>query len=354
MIRTMKRVVRLLSIIFAAVSIYGLIAYVPWDLAFAYLGPMPETVQQEVDQAVQNRLDAVIVYVDTKGQTPHLYAAGWKDKHAKIVADPHALFKIGSISKLYIAAATTKLVAAHRLSLDDTLAHLLPETANSIANADRITLRMMIRHRSGIPDFVEDPRFRWDRDGDPTMALSLIQGKAADFEPDNRYHYSNTNYLLIGRILDRTLGYSHQDYIKTEILKPLKLTHTYGRFGEVNPADVTSGYDIGYPGDMKPLDINTPGGSMVSTADDVGVFLRALNKGALLSKTEKAIYSTLYPYEHTGLVPGYESVACYHKDIDTVIVVFVSTTGGNSWGKIEAVEHRVVRILRKVTPQGKP
>lgn len=345
----MKRPGWLVSVLLVAISVGSMIVFVPWDLAYAYLIPLPDTVQLEVAQSLENKLDGVIVYINRKGQKPQFYSAGWRDRQAKIAADPHALFKIGSISKLYIAVATTRLIAEDRLSLNDTLAHLLPETIGHITNADRITLRMLIQHRSGIANFVEDPRFRWDRFGNSEQALSLVQGQPADFAPDSRYHYSNTNYILIGRILDRTLGYNHQDYIKAEFLKPLKLTHTFGRLGDVSQVDVASGYDVGYAGDMKLLDITTPGGSMVATADDVGVFLRALNDGSILSKKELAIYTSIYPSEHTGLVPGYESIARYHKDIDTVLVVFVSTTGGNSWGKIEAIESRVVRILRKKT-----
>ncbi len=343
----MKRLVWPLRIAVAAVTIGCAIAFVPWDLCYAYLAPLPDTVQQQTDDAMRHGLDGVIVYVDRKGKPPAVYASGWKDRQARIAADPHALFKIASISKLYIAAATTKLVAAHRLSLDDTLAHLLPELSGRIQNADRITLRMMLRHRSGIPNFTDQSAFRWDKDGNPRDALNLVLGMPADFAPDTRYHYSNTNYLLIGRILDKTLGYGHQDYIKAEILTQLRLTHTYGLLSEVRPADVASGYVVGLDGDMKPLDFTVPGGSMVATAEDVGVFLRALNDGSLLTGDEQATYSSLYPYEHTGLLPGYESIARYHKDIDTVVVVFVSTSGANSWGRIEAIESRVVRILRK-------
>jgi len=342
----MKRLVWPLRIIAIAVTIGCGVAFVPWDLCFAYLAPLPATVQEQVDDATRHGLDAVIVYVDQPGKAPAVYASGWKDRAARVPAYPHALFKIASISKLYIAAATTKLVAARRLSLDDTLAHLLPELSGRIQNADRITLRMLLRHRSGIPNFIDEASFRWDEDGNPTDALNLVLDKSADFAPDSRYEYSNTNYLLIGRILDKTLGHSHQDYIKTEILTPLKLSHTFGQLSEVNPADVASGYVVGLEGDMKPLDFTVPGGSMIATAEDVGVFLRALKAGSLLTREEQAIYSSVYVYEHTGLLPGYESVARYHKDTDTVVVVFVSTSGANSWGKIDAIESRVARITR--------
>lgn len=341
-----KRLVWLLRLVAAVVTISIGAVFVPWDAALAYFAPLPGTVQAQVDDMPRRGMDGIIVYVDQAGHAPAFYAAGWKDRQARVPADPHALFKIASISKLYIAAATAKLVSAKRLSLNDTLAHLLPELAGHIENADKITVGMMLTHRSGIPNFTDDRDFRWDKATSPTDVLNLALDEPADFKPDSRYRYSNTNYLLIGRILDKTLGYSHQDYIEAEILAPLGLTHTYGQLSEVNPADVVSGYAVGYDGDMKPLDYVIPGGSMVATAQDVGIFLRALNDGSLLNDDEQAIYSSISVYEHTGLLPGYQSIARYHKDIDTVVIQFTNTSGGNSWIKSEIVYDRVVRIQR--------
>jgi len=336
----------ILKVIAGVVAIGISAIFVPWDAGYAIFDPLPATVRAEVDSSPRHGLDGIIVYVDQGGKPPAFYAAGWKNRLAKTPADPHALFKIASISKLYIAAATVKLVAAKRLSLDDTLDHLLPQYAGRIANADTITLRMLLRHRSGIPNYITDSQFRWDKATDAAEVLDLVLGKPADFAPDARHSYSNTNYLLIGMILDKTLGYSHNDYIKAEILAPLGLTHTFGRMSDVNPADVVSGYAVGYDDDMKPLDCGLPGGSMVATAQDVGVFLRALNTGTLLNHEEQAIYSSVYVYEHTGLWAGYESIARYHKDIDTVVVEFVNTSGGNAWMKAEIEYSRVIRILR--------
>ncbi|MGB8716617.1 MAG: hypothetical protein WCD66_09690, partial [Rhodanobacteraceae bacterium] len=71
-------------------------------------------------------------------------------------------------------------------------------------------------------------------------------------------------------------------------------------------------------------------GSMVATAQDVGIFLRALNDGSLLNDDEQAIYSSIYEYGHTGWLRGYYRIARYHKDIDAVVVQFVNTAGGTT------------------------
>ena len=86
---------------------------------------------------------------------------------------------------------------------------------------------------------------------------------------------------------------------------------------------------------------------MVATAEDVGIFLLALNDGSLLNDEEQAIYSSVYKYEHTGLLPGYSSIAKYHKDIDAVVVQFVNTSGGHTWNISEIVYNRIIRILQK-------
>jgi len=349
-----KRIVQILRIIMPIMGIICIVLFLPWDGIWARITPLPDTVQEQVGDAIGYGLDGIIVYVDEAGQPPAFYTAGWKNKVTQVPADPHALFKIGSISKLYIATAVAKLVTNRSLSLDETLADYLPELVRRIEYADQITLRMMVQHRSGIPNFTDDDEFDWftpqtDEDRD----LELILDEPADFKPDARYSYSNTNYLLLGRILDNVLGYSHHQYIYDEIFAPLGITNTYFSLDEVDFDDVVSGYWYEYDDDLRYL-----GGSMIATAEDVGIFLRALNDGSLLNDEEQAIYSSIYEHEHTGWVPGYHSIARYHEDMDTVVIQFVSTTGGDTWGtanviggKATAISHiinnRIVRILQR-------
>ncbi len=282
---------------------------------------------------------------------PAFYTAGWENRENKIPADPQSLFKIGSISKLYVAVAVAKLVNDKRLSLDKTLADYLPELVGRIENAEKITLRLMVQHRSGIPNYTDHPGY-WNWDTAPKSSkesLDLVLDKPAHFEPDKRYSYSNTNYLLIGEILDKTLGYSHRQYIRNEVLIPLELYNTYSLLIEVDLEEVASGYYVGYEEDMKGYDFVGTSGSMIATAEDVGIFLRALNDGSLLNDNEQAIYTSIYVYEHGGLLPGYQSLAKYHKDIDTIVVQFVNTTDfdGYTWNLSEIVYNRIVKILRR-------
>jgi CubicO group peptidase (beta-lactamase class C family) len=330
------------------IAIVCIIIFPPWDIVGAWLPPLPPSIQEQVDDAINHGLDGIIVYVDQQGKTPAFYTAGWKNRKHHVPADPDALFKIASISKLYIAASAAKLVNDRRLSLDKTLAVYLPDLAGRIENADQITLRMMLQHRSGIPNFTDDPKFPWfDTPLELGDYLKFALDKPADFKPDARYRYSNTNYLLIGNILDQTLGYSHHQFINEEILAPLSLTQTYNLLSEVDTGALISGYITEYDGDLKELDYISPGGSMVATAQDVGIFLRALCDGSLLNDEEQAIYSSIYEYGHTGLLPGYSSIARYHKDIDTVVIQLVNTSGGNTWTISEIIYKRMIRILKR-------
>ena len=88
---------------------------------------------------------------------------------------------------------------------------------------------------------------------------------------------------------------------------------------------------------------------MLASAEDSGIFLRALNDGSLFDEGEQAIYSSIYVYEHSGWVPGYQSFAEYHEDIDAVVIQFNNTTDPKlyMWNLSEIVYSRIVKILRR-------
>lgn len=330
------------------VAVICLVVFPPWNGIRAWMAPLPNTIQEELNQAIEYGLDGIVVYVDQAGKPAATYAAGWSNKATQTPADPNVLFKIGSISKLYVAVAAAKLAGSHQLQLDETLAFYAPELKNRIENADQVTVRMMLQHRSGIPNFTDQPVYEWaNPPSSPTESLELILGKPADFEPDARYAYSNTNYLLIGRVLDTILGYHHRDYVQSEILSPLGLTHTYSNLSQTNIEEVMSGYHHPYEDDFRDVHFVNPSGSMVASAQDVGVFLRALNNGSLFNEEEKAIYSSVYEYGHKGWVLGYQSTAFYHPELDAVVVQFVNTTGENSELTTQVVYNRIVEILKK-------
>ncbi len=335
-----KQIIRLILLIGTVTSMF----FVPWTLVKAWILPLPDTVQEQVDEAIGYGFDGIIVYVNQAGKEPAFYAAGWHDRINMIPADPRALFKIASISKLYDAVAVTKLVSDGRLSLDKTIADYLPELVGKIENAEKITLRLMIQHRSGIPNFTDAPNFWAAPTETYEESLALILDKPANFDPGEDYEYCNTNYLLINKIMDDLLGYDNFQFIQEEILTPLGLKNTFSSLSKVNSEDVMSGYHVGYPHDLKTNDYG-----MHATAEDVGIFLRALNDGSLFEQGEQEIYSSIYEYEHAGWVPGYQSFAKYHKNLDAVVIEFYSTTDPKlyNWNLSEILNNRIVKILKR-------
>ncbi len=338
-----KQILRVALIIASISSLF----FVPWLLIKAWILPLPDTVQEQMDEAISYGFDGMIVYIDQADKQPKYYTSGWHDRELKIPAKPQALFKIASISKLYDAVAVTKLVSVGRLSLDKTIADYLPELKGKIDYADEISLRLMIQHRSGLPNFTDIPNY-WSAPPESyEEKLALILDMPANFKPGEDYEYCNTNYLLINKIMDNELGYDNFQFIQEEILIPLNLTNTFSSLNEVNLDDVMSGYHVGHPYDLKEDEHG-----MLATAEDVGVFLRALNDGSLFDQGEQEIYSSIYEFEHSGWVPGYQSFAKFNKDLDVVVVEFYNTTDPKlyNWNLSEIINNRIIKILKKQTP----
>lgn len=284
--RKAKWIVRVLLLVGTIISMF----FVPWILVKAWILPLPNTVQKQVDEAIGHGFDGMIAYVDQAGKPPKYYTGGWKDRENKIPAEPNSLFKIASISKLYTAVAVTKLVRENLLSFNKSLIDYLPELSDRIENAEEITLEMMIQHRSGIPNFTDNPTYWENEQVNSKNALDFALDLPASFKPNEGYEYSNTNYLLLRKIMDKVLGYNHNEYIKEKILKPLELKNTFFSISQVDLDNVMSGYYVGHNEDFKAREYG-----MLATAEDVGIFLRALNDGSVFDKGEKEIY----PYEYS-------------------------------------------------------
>ena len=337
-----KRVMKFLLLTATLASMF----FIPWALLKAKLASLPDSVQKQVDKAADYGFDGIIVYVDKKGNEPEHYTSGNKNRESKTPTDPHSLFKIGSVSKLYTALAITKLAHQEQLSLDNTIADYFPELLGRIENMDRITVRMLVQHRSGIPDYTRT-HYYWAHPKETDKErLALVLDKPAHFKPDKKFKYSNTNYLLLSKIIEKITGNVKFQFIKEEILEPLNLKSTYGSIKDVNLDDVMSGYYVGYENDLKTDD----NGIMLATAEDLGKFIRALNEGTVFEdEKEHELYSSLYEYEHTGMMPGYQTIAKYNKDMDAVVIQFTNTTNfdGYNWSLSEIMYKRILRIRKK-------
>lgn len=336
-----KRFIQVALLVSTVVSLF----FVPWPIVFAWLKPLPDSIQQQVDAATDYGFEGIIVCVDQAQNEPQFYTAGYHNRAQKIPAHPDALFKIASVGKLYDAVAITKLVNDDQLDLDETLANYFPELANRIENANEITLKMLVQHRSGIPNYTNVPNFWMNPPETNQETLELVLDQPANFSPGEDYEYSNTNYLLLTDLIEKTVGYSKFQYIKEEILNPLQLKNTYGSLQEIDMNRLMSGYYVGIEEDIKTDD----NGSMIATAEDVAKFIRALNEESIFTENEAEIYADLYKYNHTGLVPGYQTIANYHKELDAVVIQFTNTTdfNGYEWSLSEINYNRIIKILER-------
>ena len=334
-------IIRLVLLIGTVVSLY----FVPWLLVKAWILPLPSTIQEQLDEAVGHGFDGILVYVDQGGKLPLAYASGWHDRANKVPANPQALFKIASISKLYTAVSVAKLVNRGHLSLDNTLADYFPELAGRIENAENITLRMMVQHRSGIPNYTNTPNF-WSQ---PTLSyqesLDLILDQEASFQPGTDYEYSNTNYLLLSKLIEKTTGKEKFEYIQEVILNPLDLQNTFNSIDDIDIERLMGAYHLTVEENFKASHY----GSMIATAEDVAIFVRALNDGSLFDEGGKEIYASIYEYEHGGWIPGYQSHVKYYEDIDTVVVQFNNTTDSELyyWNLSQIIFSRIESIVER-------
>ena len=309
-------------------------------------GFVATSVQSAVNYAVDRGVDGIWVYVDDGAAAPAVTAAGIQDRASLEPAQAAALFKIASISKVFIAASSVKLVNRGLLRFDDTIGTWLPSVAARIANGNSITVRQLLQHRSGVRDFDSEPGFSWrEPQTDLDALLQLVYDKPADFAPDARSEYSNTNYLLLGMILDAALGHSHHDFVQSDILTPAGMVDTYSLLTDVDTALLARGYWDAT--DRTAQDYVVPGGSMISTARDTGVFFRKLASGDVLDADERRMFLDLFGgYAHSGWLPGYQSIARYDVQSDTVVVQFINNTGGQSEETARDVFDALLAYLR--------
>jgi D-alanyl-D-alanine carboxypeptidase len=215
-----------------------------------------------------------------------------KSPHEPMQADLR--FRIGSITKTFVATVVLQLAAEHDLSLDDTVDHWLP---GLVPRGKRITVRMLLNHTSGIPEYMlyepnidvyaKDRAYYWS-------PRELIQSawSASPVSPPGDFSYSNTNYLLLGEIVKKATGNGIGLEIAERIVRPLELEDTLFPTGPNVPGPHAHGYTRQYPfltTSGKPVDttvmspsISGAAGAMISNAADLDRFLRALVSGDLL------------------------------------------------------------------------
>jgi D-alanyl-D-alanine carboxypeptidase len=209
-------------------------------------------------------------------------------------------FRIASQTKVMVGTVLLQLVEKGRLALDDKLADVLPEVAAAglVERADEITVQQLVQHTSGIPDWfyksgTTEPAFDvfdFTTDHPPIDIVEMTRGLPRTGEPGEKFTYSNTNYTLIGMIIERVTRHTLADELDRRLFRPLGMTRTYHITKP--PEGIEGPHGHGYYPDSTgtPRDVHrynasflgSGAGGVVSTAQDVSTFWRALTQGRLL------------------------------------------------------------------------
>ncbi len=268
---------------------------------------------------------------------------------------PDQVFHIASVTKVFTAALVLKLAEAGKLSLDDQLSVYLPD----IPNAGQVTLRQLLSHTGGLSDRGQpnpQPGFR-RRDTDTATLISEIGARPLNFAPGTSQAYSNAGYIVLGAVIEKVTGKPWHDALREQLLQPLGLSHTqYGAVSDLIPGRV-SGYTsnrgsyIVNNSDYISMSIPASAGALVSTVDDLHLWMRALSRGVAISAgsfsqmiapPELPGASPADPYGlgvylwqvrgetvigHTGQINGFASVVGIVPSHDIVIVALANDDG---------------------------
>lgn len=285
------------------------------------------------------------------------------DEETKTKADKETRYHIWSISKTFSATMILQLVEEGKLNLNTPLAQFFP----SIPHADKITLRLMLSHRSGIRDFTEDPAPPWaveDASGiTPEIMVARIASYEPSFLPAEDFRYSNSNFLLLGYIIEQLREMPYEDvldqYISTKV--GLKQTTYNQPFPRKNQNEAFS-----YAFDKKWVDVPEGGtgvpvpgaaGGIISTPTDLATFIEALFTGKLISKSSLELmldkkdtyglgiyrndFGDHIGYGHSGAyIASFSDLTYYPEDSLTIAYC----TNGHVYPKELVLEH-VLRII---------
>ncbi len=291
--------------------------------------------------------------------------------------------RIGSITKSFTATCILQLVDARKLGLKDTLSKYVPW----VPNAGHITVRQLLNMTSGLYNFTDDQTF-WDRvladrtaRWTPRQLVKLAVSHPAVFPPGQRYMYCNTNYVLLGMIIEKVTGDPAGHEITTRIIDRLGLKHTVFPMGHGLPAPYMHGYAPvdGQPNgsaDLQDFSIYSPtpfwtAGGMVSTVGDLRIWLKAIATGKLLSARMHAAQlkfsapnTSSYGlgvmnaggtmFGHSGEVPGYNSSMYYSPRLNASSIVLINRYPSSQEGAADVINGALIRAMIETPPPKAP
>ena len=326
--------------------------------------PAGSALQASVDDVVRLGVPGVAVLRRVGGVTEH-GSAGVADLAAAAPITAETVFRTGSVAKPFVATVVLQLVAEGVISLDDTVDRWLP---GLVPGGDAITVGQLLGNRSGLFDFIEDPRAlapylagTFDHEWTPEELVAMAVTHPPNFAPGTATLYSNTDYTVAGMIVERATSHPLAAEVEARIIRPLALDRTS------MPADgnLVEPFAHGYAADAGMQDVtaidpslSSYGGNLVSTLDDLSVFLDALFTSRLLPATLLAEMETTTSSAsgeqlglglqvldlpcgrfagHSGSTPGYKGAAFQAMDGSRQFVLLAnSLTRTDAVGSPEA------------------
>ena len=267
--------------------------------------------------------------------------------------------RLASVAKAFSGAVALSLVADGRLSLGDTVGRRLPGLPLAWS---KVTLRELLQHTSGIPDFSQTKAFlkavqKSPRKAPRPVVLLSFAPKRLNFRPGSRYKYSNSDNIIVGLMVQAATGKTYESQLRQRVLGPLGLTRTSLPRGTALPPPLIHGYDVAPP--QPPVDVTHlfaagwawASGAVASTPRDANAFIRGYARGATTSPAAHRAQFTFRPgssdppgpgrnsaglaifryqtrcgtvYGHTGNTPGYTQFVAATKNGNRSVVVSVN------------------------------
>lgn len=335
------------------------------------------TISDLAEDAVDAGLPGVIILIDgPRGR--QIEAAGMADVEAATAMTTDARFRIASNTKSFVGLALAVLDVQGTVDLDSVASTFLPDHyTDRLENLEGATIRQLLNHSSGIYDYLASDGFAAAVDSDPSHTWSdgeVIEyafDQPASFPLGQGWEYSNTNYILAGMVIDSVTGNHHSATIREHIFTPLEMNDSFYENEEEATGPIVHGY---VPDDGELFDMHSyntgfgmADGGIVSTAEDVAVYIRALGGsdsqlsseavGLMLddavSLEDGEVYGlgiTRYETDdgpalgHGGNIEGYSSDMFLFTQQGVVVVVMTNGSDGDLDAIYEAVVDRAVSL----------
>jgi CubicO group peptidase (beta-lactamase class C family) len=321
-------------------------------------------IKQEMEQ---QRIPGLSLAVVANQELVFTRGYGLANVELKSPALAESVYEVASITKQFTAVAILLLVQDHKLTLDDPLGRLLPGGPESW---NKITVRQLLTHTSGIPDFDDGNPFDLRRDYSEDDLVHLAAQLTLKFPTGSRWSYSNTGYVLLGIIVHRLSGQPYADFLRQRIFSPLHMVNTrVNSESDIIPFRA-DGYQLA-DGVLKNQDFLSAGlrgtgdGGIVSTVVDMAKWDAALQSGALLpADVWRQVFTPVslnsgktFPYgfgwfireqagqpyyEHSGNLQGYASHFLRFPSARVSVVVLANLSQADAW----EIAHGVAGLLR--------